>query len=57
MESDLDNWVKHLAKLEKHYSKEEILHMYINTVDFGGNHFGLKISLHCFVGMNYLQPN
>ena len=30
------------AKLERNYSKEEILAMYLNTVDFGNNSFGIK---------------
>ena len=30
------------AKLERNYSKEEIIAMYFNTVDFGSNSFGIK---------------
>ena len=30
------------VKLEAHFSKEEILTMYANTVDFGSNSFGIK---------------
>lgn len=31
-------------KLENRYTKEEILKMYLNTVDFGSNSFGLKVA-------------
>ncbi|MFZ4399223.1 MAG: penicillin-binding protein 1A [Bacteroidales bacterium] len=30
------------AKLERNYTKEEIIAMYFNTVDFGSNSFGIK---------------
>lgn len=30
------------VRIEKHYSKEEILTMYLNTVTFGNNTFGIK---------------
>ncbi|MFZ4414840.1 MAG: transglycosylase domain-containing protein, partial [Bacteroidales bacterium] len=30
------------AKLERNYTKEEIIAMYFNTVDFGNNSFGIK---------------
>ncbi|MDB5032593.1 transglycosylase domain-containing protein [Mucilaginibacter sp.] len=29
-------------RIEKHYTKEEIITMYLNTVDFGANTFGIK---------------
>jgi penicillin-binding protein 1A len=31
-------------KLESFYTKEEILEMYFNTVDFGNNSFGIKVA-------------
>lgn len=38
----LQEWVT-AVKLERHYTKEEILTMYLNTVDFGAyNTFGIK---------------
>jgi len=37
----LKEWIV-AAKLERNYSKEEILAMYLNTVDFGNNSFGIK---------------
>lgn len=37
----LKEWLTAL-KLEKEYSKEEILTMYLNTVPFGNNTFGIK---------------
>ena len=35
-------------KLEQHYTKEEILAMYLNTVDFGSNSFGIKVAAKTF---------
>jgi penicillin-binding protein 1A len=37
----LKEWVTAI-KLERHYSKDEILSMYLNTVDFGSQSFGIK---------------
>jgi penicillin-binding protein 1A len=36
------------AKLERNYSKEEIIAMYFNTVDFGSNSFGIKTAARTF---------
>ncbi|HPS16370.1 MAG TPA: transglycosylase domain-containing protein [Bacteroidales bacterium] len=36
-------WVT-AVKLEHYYSKEEILTMYLNAVDFGSNSFGIKVA-------------
>ncbi|HSI89972.1 MAG TPA: transglycosylase domain-containing protein, partial [Adhaeribacter sp.] len=35
-------------KLERNYSKKEILTMYLNTVDFGSNAFGIKVGAKTF---------
>jgi penicillin-binding protein 1A len=37
----LKEWVTAI-RLERHYSKDEILAMYLNTVDFGNQSFGIK---------------
>jgi penicillin-binding protein 1A len=37
----LKEWVT-AAKLERNYTKEEIIAMYLNTVDFGSHAFGIK---------------
>lgn len=36
--------------LERMYSKDEIIAMYLNTVDFGSNAFGLKVAATTFFG-------
>jgi penicillin-binding protein 1A len=36
------------VKLEKNYTKEEILTMYLNTVPFGSNSFGIKAACQTF---------
>lgn len=40
-------WVT-AVKIEMLYSKEEILTMYFNTVDFGSNAFGIKTACHTY---------
>ncbi len=40
------------VKLEARYSKEEILTMYFNTVDFGSNAFGIKTAAKKYFGIN-----
>lgn len=40
-------WVT-AVKLERNYTKEEILAMYLNTVDFGSNAFGVKSAANTF---------
>ncbi len=40
-------WINAL-KLEYYYSKEEILTMYLNTVDFGSHSFGIKAASRTF---------
>jgi penicillin-binding protein 1A len=37
----LKEWVI-AVKLERNYTKEEIIAMYLNTVDFGNNSFGIR---------------
>ncbi len=39
----LKEWVT-AAKLERNYTKEEIIAMYLNTVDFGSHAFGIKLA-------------
>ena len=36
------------VELEKNFTKEEILAMYLNTVDFGGNTFGINVASRTF---------
>ncbi|MBR1485302.1 MAG: penicillin-binding protein [Prevotella sp.] len=43
-------WVTAL-KLESNFSKEEILTMYANTVDFGSNAFGIKTACKTYFGI------
>lgn len=38
------------VKLERTYSKDEIITMYLNTVDFGSNAFGIKTAAKTFFG-------
>lgn len=38
------------VKLERTYSKQEILAMYLNTVDYGSNSFGIKTAARTFFG-------
>ncbi|MDR4988297.1 MAG: transglycosylase domain-containing protein [Bacteroidales bacterium] len=39
----LKEWVT-AAKLERNYTKDEIIAMYLNTVDFGSHAFGVKLA-------------
>ena len=47
--SKFKEWVV-AVKLEHNYSKTEILSMYLNTVDFGSNSFGIKTAAKTFFG-------
>ena len=38
------------AKLERNYTKAEIMALYLNTVEFGGNAFGIKSASRVFFG-------
>ncbi len=40
------------TRLEKTFTKEEILTMYLNTVDFGSNSFGVKVASSTFFDSN-----
>lgn len=35
-------------KLERNYTKDEIINMYLNTVDFGSNAYGIKVAARTF---------
>ncbi len=35
-------------QLERNYTKEEIVTMYLNTVDFGSNSYGIKVASKTF---------
>lgn len=39
-------------KLEQRYTKKEILAMYLNTVDFGSNSFGIKVASKTFFNVS-----
>lgn len=36
------------TKLERNYTKQEILTMYLNTVDYGSNSYGIRTAAHTF---------
>jgi penicillin-binding protein 1A len=46
------------VKLERNYTKEEIITMYLNTVDFGNNSFGIKAAARTYFNTtpNKLTP-
>lgn len=43
----IKEWITAI-KLEKNYTKEEIIAMYLNTVEFGSNSFGIKSAARTF---------
>ncbi len=45
------------VQLEKSYTKEEIITMYLNTVDFGSNSFGIQVAAKTFFGKNQDELN
>ncbi len=49
-------WVT-ATKLERHYSKDEILAMYFNTVDFGHQSWGVKAASRTFFNKSPMQLN
>ena len=38
------------VELERRYTKPELLRMYLNTVEYGSNAFGIKVAAHTFFG-------
>ncbi|GAB1448784.1 transglycosylase domain-containing protein [Bacteroidota bacterium] len=45
----LQEWITAI-RIEQRYTKEEILTMYFNTVEFGGNSFGIRSAAKTFFG-------
>lgn len=54
--SKTKEWVTAI-KLEIFYSKDEILEMYFNTVEFGNNWFGIKVASQNYFGKQPSQIN
>ncbi|MFY0687710.1 MAG: transglycosylase domain-containing protein [Cyclobacteriaceae bacterium] len=55
----LKEWII-AVQLEKSYTKEEILAMYLNTVEYGSNSYGIKVAAKTFFNklpsqLNYLE--
>ncbi len=46
----IKEWIT-AVRLERSYTKEEILTMYLNTVDFGSNSFGIRVAAKTFFGV------
>ena len=49
--SKLKEWIT-AVKLERNYTKDEIMSMYMNTIFFGSNAFGIKAASNTFFGKN-----
>ncbi len=49
--SKLKEWIT-AVKLERNYTKDEILSMYMNTIFFGSNAYGIKAASNTFFGKN-----
>jgi penicillin-binding protein 1A len=47
----IKEWIMSI-RLEKYYTKEEIVTMYLNTVDFGSNSYGIKAACKTFFDKN-----
>ena len=47
----LKEWII-AVRLEKDYTKQEILKLYLNTVDFGNNAFGIKMAAQTYFGVS-----
>ena len=45
------------VELEQRYTKREILEMYLNTVSFGGNVFGIESAAHTYFGRRAAELN
>jgi len=54
----LQEWITAI-RIEQRYTKEEILTMYLNTVEFGGNSFGIRSAAKTFFSKSpkELDPN
>lgn len=52
----LQEWIISV-RLEKNYTKQEILAMYLNTVEFGSNAFGIKSAAQIFFNKTPAQLN
>ncbi len=52
----LKEWIT-AFKIEMRYSKEQILTMYLNTVDFGSNAFGIKTAARTYFNVSPLNLN
>jgi len=54
--SKTKEWIT-AVKLESNYTKEEILTMYLNAVDFGSNTFGIKVACRTYLNKLPSQVN
>jgi penicillin-binding protein 1A len=52
----LKEWIT-AVRIEQRYTKEEIITMYLNTVEFGGNAFGIRSAAKVFFGKAPLELN
>lgn len=52
----LKEWIT-AVRIEQRYTKEEIITMYLNTVEFGGNAFGIRSASKVFFGKDPLDLN
>lgn len=52
----LKEWIT-AVRIEERYTKEEIITMYFNTVEFGGNSFGISSAAKTFFGKKPLDLN
>jgi len=52
----LKEWIT-AVRIEQRYTKEEIITMYLNTVEFGGNAFGIRSAAKVFFGKTPLELN
>ncbi|MCU0441212.1 MAG: transglycosylase domain-containing protein [Bacteroidia bacterium] len=52
----LKEWIT-AVRIEERYTKEEIITMYFNTVEFGGNSFGISSASKTFFGKKPIELN
>lgn len=52
----LKEWIT-AVRIEQRYTKDEIITMYLNTVEFGGNAFGIQSASKTFFGKSAVQLN